>query len=354
LCAHADNLDERQFGCLVEADSSIEVVYDGIVGCFAARSTSADRVQTVVKLLEMNPAAARHKDMEPRDWNLAHYASYASYHSDRIAATDCIEILKLVLARNKDALKEADDDGKLPAHVAAEWGPVEVLDFVLGEYPEAVTAVDSESRNLLHIAAGYGPDEHGAARARLLCVRYPAMMLQRNRDGRTPLVDSCLQGHAAIALLLCEAGGREAASTAIMHPTNVQDSRNGWLPLHILIDLNATTLKTEPLSALADAFRLLLRLYPEAAGIKGGAGSDKKTPYRLAVDKGLPTYYRRLLLRAVPNLNLAELRRLHWAERRLAIFIAFAAVPKQATAPPLLARLRATDKQLVKHVVSFL
>jgi hypothetical protein len=116
----------------------------------------------------------------------------------------------------------------------------------------------------------------------------------------------------------------------------------------------ATTLKTEPLSALADAFRLLLCLYPEAAGTEGGAEEDAKTPYQLAVDKKLPPYYHRLLLCAAPHLDPAELRRLNWAERRTAMFVAFAAVPKQATAPPLLARLRVTDKELVKHVVSFL
>jgi hypothetical protein len=92
-----------------------------------------------------------------------------------------------------------------------------------------------------------------------------------------------------------------------------------------------------------------------AAGIEGGIGrAFKKTPYQLAVDHDLPTYFLRLLLRAAPDLDPAELRRLNWAERRTAMFVAFAAVAKQATAPPLLTRLRVTDKQLVKHVVSFL
>ena len=111
---------------------------------------------------------------------------------------------------------------------------------------------------------------------------------------------------------------------------------------------------TQPLSALADAFRLLLRLYPEAAGIEGGIGARKMTPYRLAVMMDLPAYYRRLLLRAAPDLDPEELRRLNWAERRGAMFMAYAAVVKQAKTPLLLARLRAENKDLVKHVVSFL
>ena len=149
---------------------------------------------------------------------------------------------------------------------------------------------------------------------------------------------------------------RRAGCRRHRHPETLdtQHEDNGWLPLHLLIDEHVDTLKTQPLSEEADAFRLLLRLYPEAAGTEGGIGAHHKTPYRLAVDKGLPVYYRRLLLRAVPNLDPAELRRLNWEERRLAMFVAFAAVGKQPKTPPLLPKLRATNKDLVMHVVSFL
>jgi hypothetical protein len=101
-------------------------------------------------------------------------------------------------------------------------------------------------------------------------------------------------------------------------------------------------------------FRWLLRLYPEAAGIEGGVGAaHKKTPYQLAVDDELPGYYIRLLLRAAPTLNPAELHRLNYAERRMAMFLAFKAMSGTLQAP-LLARLRGVDKDLVQRVVSFL
>ena len=126
---------------------------------------------------------------------------------------------------------------------------------------------------------------------------------------------------------------------------------NGRLPLHMLICYKNRTLTAEPLSAAADAFRLLLRLYPEAAGIEGGVGVHKKTPYQLAIEEDLPSYYRRLLLRAAPDLDPAELRRLNWAERRTAMFVAYAAVAKSRL---LLVQLRVANKDLVKYVVSFL
>jgi len=346
LCTHSEGLDERQLGCLLQADSSVEVVENGIRTYITQELTFKDRVQTVAKLLEINPAAAQHNGEGGR--NLAHQACI---YSDKMPAAECIEILKLVLARHKDALKGADDSGELPAHCAAEYGPVEVLDFVLGKYPQAAAVVDDRSRNLLHFVTEDGSDEYLVEKARLLCTRYPDMVLQRDRDGRIPLVRTCVCGHGAMVRLLCEVGGREAASAAVVHSTNAQNYSNGRLPLHFLLDFNADIRETEHLSATADAFRLLLRLYPEAAGTEGGVGAHNKTPYQIAVDKGLPVYYRRLLLRAAPHLDPAELRRLNWAERRLAMFVAFTAVAKT---PSLLARLRAENKDLVKHVVSFL
>jgi len=347
LCESSEDLDERQFDCLVEADSSTEVVYGGIKGCFARQSTVKNRVLTVAKLLDVNPAAAQHTDEAQK--NLAHHACY---HGDQFAAADCIKILKLVLARHKDALKEADNDGKLPAHHVAEYGPVEVLDFVLGEYPEAAAAVDGFARNLLHLVAGDAPVEDQRAKVHLLCARFPAMMLQRDCFGETPLHIACRWGYWAFARLLCEAGGQEAAAATVLIPTHLHHEGNGWLPLHLMICGDyAATLTTEPLSDVADAFRLLLRLYPEAAGIEGGVGAEKITPYRLAVEENVPAFYLRLLLRAAPDLDPAELRRLNWAERRMAMFVTFAAV---AETPSLLARLRAENKDLVKHVVSFL
>ena len=96
----------------------------------------------------------------------------------------------------------------------------------------------------------------------------------------------------------------------------------------------------------------MLHSYPEAAGIEGGV-VFKETPYQLAIDYDLPPYYLRLLLRAAPDLNPAELHRLNYAERRMALFLAFRARTSNID-PPFLARLRFEKMDLLKHVVSFL
>ena len=94
-------------------------------------------------------------------------------------------------------------------------------------------------------------------------------MLQRDSNGQTPLYEVFKYGTAAEAMLaICEAGGREVVS-AVVHPTHDNNRTNGWLPLHYFIDHQDHHLRQESLlSPWADAFRLLLRLYPEAAGVE--------------------------------------------------------------------------------------
>jgi hypothetical protein len=158
---------------------------------------------------------------------------------------------------------------------------------------------------------------------------------------------------------LHEAGGIEQFKTPIAHPTQATYAQNGYLPLHLFIKNrfpdDDSDYRPMPLvlSEVADMLRWLLRLYPEAAGVEGGVGADNnKTPYQLAVDKNLPDYYLRLLLRAAPT-NPAELHRLNYAERRMAMFLAFKAMFPTIKAP-LLARLRGESRDLVQRVVSFL
>jgi hypothetical protein len=153
---------------------------------------------------------------------------------------------------------------------------------------------------------------------------------------------------------LHKAGGIEQFKTPIAHPTDATLWLNDFLPLHLFMFHQYSKLTLPATSEDADMFRWLLRLYPEAAGIEGGVGSAfRKTPYQLAVRDKLPDYCLRLLLRAAPTLDPAELHRLNYEERRMAMFLAFKALSSSMEVP-LLVRLRGESKDLVQRVVSFL
>ena len=302
-------------------------------------------------LLKANPEAAKYHTMN--GMNLLHFAARYADGSFQLR----IDIMQRILAIHKDAAREKDSDGWLPAHFAARFSTVEVMEFLLGLYPESASIVTiAGSNNLLHLAVGDTGSTTSVmeAKVRFLRSRYPEMILRGDCDGFTTLHTAISLKNLPAVLILCEAGGQELVRAPIAHPTDSDYIGNGWLPLHSLITWNAESLRGSLLSQPADCFRLLLRSYPEAAGIEGGgAATLKSTPYQLAVDKDLPPYYRRVLLRAAPDLDRAELHRLNYAERRMAMFLAFVAQSTNID-PLLLPRLRSENKDLVMHVISFL
>ena len=343
------NCSDRLVSCLLEVDSSAEVIGSVIHGCL--KSTDCSRMlERVEILLKANPEAAKYHDAS---MNLLKLAVYEG----KLPSQLCIDIIQRILTIHKDAVREVDEDGWLPVHYAAEFSTVEVMEFLLGLYPESASVVTSDNSSLLHLAVIDTQNTTSVMeeKVRFLCSRYPAMIHQGDGGGTLPLHGAICTQNFSAAPILCEAGGQEQVRVPISHLTDASYLYNGWLSLHFLINRQAVLRRDDSLfSKAADCFRMLLRWYPEAAGIEGGNGLPfKKTPYQLAVDRNLPSYYLRLLLRAAPDLNPAELRRLNYAERRMAMFLAFKAVTSRLK-PLLLKRLCFENKDLVKHVVSFL
>ena len=368
LCYNLVNRDdelqnaEELMNCLLGVDKSNEIVGNALFGCVAGfpyvntsdeavADQRGNRLYGLMKaLLKVNPEAATHQDSY--DENVVHKTCSSSLPSKL-----CIDVTKLVLALHKDAVRESNADGVLPVHMAAEFCDAEVVEFLLGLFPEAATEITSEEENLLHFAVSEDESSWAVSKVRYLCSRYPAMIQQRKTNGNIPVHVAAVSSRHEVMLALYEAGGAEQFKMPIAHPTEAIYSENGYLPLHLFIQYQFSDLKIvahAAISEAADTFRWLLRLYPEAAGIEGGVGAaNKTTPYQLAVDTKRQNYFLRLLLRAAPTLNPAELHRLNYEERRMAMFLAFRAVTPSIKAP-LVARLRGENKDLVQRVVSFL
>ena len=361
LCTNS-SCSDRLIACLLEVDSSAEVVGNGIAGCLA--SSDYTRVlERVDMLLKANPEAAKHRDVD--GCYLLHLVAQCRNMPIRI----CISVMQQILAIHKDAVREVDEEGCHPVHYAARDSTVEMMEFLLGLYPESASVITTDrSQNLLHLAVCDKGDTMSVMEAKLkfLCSRYPAMMLQGNYEGDTPLHLAICRRKFLAVQILCEIGGQGLVRAPVAHPTDTNYVYTGWLPLHFLIYWNAGSLRKSIFSKEADCFRMFLRWHPEAAGIEGGVDvavvededndedvNGRKTPYQLAIDGNLPPYYLRLLLRAAPDLNPAELHRLNYAERRMAMFLAFKAVTSQKK-PVVLKRLCFENKDLVKHVMSYL
>ena len=358
LCGN-DCCNERLMTCLLQFDSSAAVVAGAIRVSHHSTADPANLLERVDMLLKVNPEAAQHR-FDSSQENLLHCLGGYSDSRDNSSAL-CIDIMKRILALYPDAVKEVNNDGELPLHTAAKYNTIEVMGFLLGLYPESVAIVTVGTlRNSLHLLFHGFFVTNREQKVRYLCSRYPDYIRQRDKDGETPLhtaLHHLYSKDVSLLKILFEFGGQELIKLPTVHPTATNDSCNGWLPLHYFIRYFWLPWREHDLhcfiSKEADFFRSMLLWYPEAAGIEAGNGSYKMTPYQLAVERDLNPYYLRLLLRAAPDLNPSELRRLNWAERRMAMFMAFRAVTTDVT-PLMLARLRFENKDLVKHVVSFL
>ena len=322
-------------------------------------------------LLAINSDAAKFRKDDGS--NLLHYISFV--HST-MPPQLCIVIMQRILALHRDAVREVDEDGKLPIHDAAIYWPLEVMVFLLDLYPESATAVVGVYSNLLIYLLDNTDVVTLEEKVRFLCSRYPQLLLQKDVYGSTALYQKIMRIplNFPVVKLLCEAGGRELVSVAKIRPppvivvgddqdgdavvvAAVQPLDHGWLPLHMFVYEHHAQLHTcLPFSDAANFLRMLLHLYPEAVGIEAGTDDEfinlRKTPYQLAADDNVDPYYLRMMLHAVPDLNPAELHRLNYAERRMAMFLAFKAVTADDSL--LLPRLRFVNKDLLKRVVSFL
>ena len=350
LCLNRDCYDGR-ITCLLDVDSSADVTTDGFMACI--------QLNCPIDLLGKFEIFSKYVDWDGEESSLVNQLLHSFLRQSgliRTSSLHCIDVIKKFLTIRPNAIKETYN-GCLPVHVAARNQHKEIMEFLLNLYPESARIVtanerspdwsDDASNNLLHLAA-----EHHE-KVKYLCSRYPEMIHQRNSCGKTPLHVSLGRSTYDLspAKILLEVGGYEILRTPVIHPTATNYSYNGWLPLHCLL---ASTIRPfSPISKKADFLRLLLRWYPEAAGISPGRHGYRDAPYQMAVDNDFEPYLLRLLLRAAPHVHPSELHRLNLAERRMAMFLAFRAAASDPT-PLLMARLRFENKDLVKHVVSFL
>ena len=364
--------------CLLDVDNSAEYIGNALVGllCGACESEGwaiEDKVapakQHVLAMLDMllavNPDAA--KIHAVGGCNPLHYLAI---QPSTMPPQLCIIIMQRILVCHADAVRERCDGGAFPVHLVADSKALEVMEFLLTLYPEAASATFNADPNILiYIVRRINGGRNVMvvdmeAKVRFLCSRYPQILLQKGDYGNGALfwVLRYDNFRLPIVKVLCEAGGRELVSAVKTSPIleaqgeddDDVDHGRGWLPLHVFIYVNHARLHScLPFSDAAECLRMLLHLYPEAVGIEGGVGDDyRKTPYQLAVDNNVNPYYLRMMLRAVPDLNPADLHRLNYAERRMAMFLAFTAVSIDDRL--LLPRLRFENKDLLKRVVSFL
>jgi ankyrin repeat protein len=338
----------EMFLCLIDIDSTVEVIFDGIHQCILQYKGSPNQ--------ETSPGSRGNKSLILIGKLLDANADVTKYSSSRIFHLACyclrgelgIAVLNLFLSKNSEGIKSFRM-GSLPLHVAAMSLSLDVIQFLLKVNPESLTMVTSEGDTLLLIAVENESNVTDVkAIVDYLYNRCPALMHMKNSQGYTPVHWALqLTGKLRIEIVKILCNIDESVVRDKCTPTDITEYTNQQLALHLLIDYNTPILEV---SNEGDCFRLFLRLYPASAGIKDG---HLKTPYDLAIDEGLSVYFLRLLLNADPSIDPVERHNLNYAARREGMFLAFRAL-STTVEPTIWAKLRHEDRDLLRRVITYL
>jgi hypothetical protein len=345
----------EMFTCLIEVDRTVSVVLDGVFQSLLQWKDSSNQnilpgsrgERTVIllgKLLDANVDVINHIDSF-----IFHMACTCLRGELGIA------VISLFLSKNSGGLKSTFMDGYLPIHRAVVHSSADVFKFLVKVYPESVSMViaphgdQGEGTSLLHfIQDSESSIADIKAIVEFLCALCPTLIHMKCEKGQTPLHRALLvEGKLKMdsVKLLCN------IDNTVLRDTWTHSDRDGslslMLPLHILI------FDYPPRSEISDegdCFRLFLRLYPAAAGIRDG---DSRTPYDYAVLESLSAYFLRLLLSADPTIDPVERHNLNFAARREGMFLAFRALSTNKK-PTIWAKIRHEDRNLLAYVISYL
>jgi hypothetical protein len=334
---------------LIEVDSSVEVIFNGMLNhitsydeCFHQNilpgSRGAKSLILLGTLLNANRAVAEYE-------NSCIFHQACIYLRGELG----ISVLSVLLSKNGTGVKVVND-GDLPIHCAARHSCLEVVKFLHKAYPESISILDVGEYSLLHLAAYDNASEIADVLGKIqyICDQRPALIHLKDNLGYTAMHDlirSRERFNFEGVKVFCDTDWTVVRDKCT--PSRITSPRSGMLPLHFLIE------NWSPISEVSDegdCFRLLLSLYPAAAGVKD---DHSRSPYDMAVSKNLSAYFIRLLLAADPTIDPVRRHDLNFAARRQGMFLAFRALSSNVE-PTIWSKMRCKGRDLLQHVISYL
>jgi hypothetical protein len=366
LCKRSEFLTKHEMvSSLIEVDSSVEVICDGILGCLLSSdcsslnadistgSGSAKKFDLLKVLLEANSDAAKHDNSR-----IFHRAC------DRLRGEFGVAVLTLFLRKNRDGIK-CLCNGRLPIHFAAQHSSLDVLTLLHKAYPESLSMVATDHEyNMLHLVLDdtVNSSDNRLAKLQYICDQCPQLIHMKGSEGSTALHRAFFQYRDKLDLeavkILCKADetvvrDKFTPSNSILNPNpnppNIGEFNEveDCLPLYLLIKFKPLIAE---LSDEGDCLRLFLRLYPASAGIEDG---HSISPYDLAVSKNLSKYVLRILLAADPTIDPVRRGNLNFEARKEGMFLAFRAL-STTMKPTVWSQIRFKDVKLLERVMSYL
>jgi ankyrin repeat protein len=284
-------------------------------------------------------AAVSYDDIYPLDNILLKYQSFHAFEGE--VTVD--EVLFLILDAYPESAKVMRPSGWYPLHEAAHGCSLTAVQMVYEAYPEVIFSSVHRNGTPLHQAS----QNFNNGVVEFLLAKYPdAVRIPNESFGQLPLHFAIDQFRSLEAVR----GLFDFYPVAVIIPYT-----NGPSVLHYLFQRAYEIQRLRnPTSLWGDIVRFALRHCPAAATSSDSYG---RTVYHWAVinkDSTHP-YFLRLLLRAAPELDPDELRRLNSEDRRGALYLLLLAIFPIGEGKTIWQRLKEHgDRQLFKEVILFL
>lgn len=244
------------------------------------------------------------------------------------------EIVRVLLEAFPGGVSLETAAGRLALHYAAEYASLEAIKLLIDAHPAGLenACVEDRGNTPLLMAVVSGNIEN----VKYICDNYPETTRFCNYNGKTAL-------H-----LVAETDNYEIMEIIYKHNPDAirQLDSEGRLPLHHFIQDHEELIVEG--SKSMNCLRFLLKHYPDSTGVKD---IYDDTPITLCNPEDL--IVKRLLLNCRPDVDEEEAKRLNYACRRDAIFLAFAAINADGI-PNIYCQLRAADLNVLKHVISYI
>ena len=256
--------------CLIEVDSTVEVIYSGVAGCIISYHGSESKDYLIY------PGSRGKRTLILLGILVNANINVTEYDDSNIFRTAChflkgelgVAVLSFFLTKDSTGVKSVDGDGFLSIHNAAIYSSLDVLKLLQKTYPASISMLTNGGENLLHLAffSFFTDIVDDREKVQYLCDQCPAFIHETDNDGRTPLHYSLLASmRFNIQSVICLCNADETVVRDKYTPADIDDDHFGQLPLHLLI---ADYFPRSELSNEGDCFRLFLRLYPASAGIR--------------------------------------------------------------------------------------
>lgn len=245
-----------------------------------------------------------------------------------------LENVQLLLTHYPQAAKVPCIYGHIPAHIAAESSIPQVLQSVLAVYPQGLHyACPEDNLNTPLIKAVISSNEDNV---HFITTHYPQAVHVTNAMGLNPMHFAAENDNLTIMKMIYS-----------VFPESVRlTDMGGRLPLHVFVQTHQEIFNES--DSESDCLRFLLRVFPDSVAV---VDHQNEAPLALATTEN--RYLRRLLLRAQPDIFPEELKGLNYVNRRLGLFLAFAAINADGV-PNIFSRLRAKEAHLLQSALSYL